>query len=90
MDKNLYAVILAGGSGSRLWPMSREMYPKQLLKISGENTLFQSTFLRLAESFDDKNIFTITNIKHAPNINIQSQKSIVKPHILSPIMNMPT
>ena len=71
MDKNLYAVILAGGSGSRLWPMSREMYPKQLLKISGENTLFQSTFLRLAESFDDKNIFTITNIKHAPNINIQ-------------------
>lgn len=74
MDKDLYAVILAGGSGSRLWPMSREMYPKQLLKINDENTLFQSTFLRLAENFDDKNIFTITNTKHAPNINIQLEK----------------
>ena len=71
MEKDLYAVILAGGSGSRLWPLSREMYPKQLLKINDDNTLFQSTFLRLAENFDDKNIFTITNIKHAPNINIQ-------------------
>lgn len=71
MDKDLYAVILAGGSGSRLWPMSREMYPKQLLKINGADTLFQSTFLRLIEDFDDKNILSITNIKHAPTVNIQ-------------------
>ena len=49
MEKDLYAVILAGGSGSRLWPMSREMYPKQLLKINDDKTLFQSTFIRLIE-----------------------------------------
>ncbi|MGB1561420.1 MAG: mannose-1-phosphate guanylyltransferase/mannose-6-phosphate isomerase [Sinimarinibacterium flocculans] len=39
-------VILAGGSGTRLWPLSREAWPKQFLKIGGDYTLFQSTVLR--------------------------------------------
>ncbi|MDD0814585.1 mannose-1-phosphate guanylyltransferase/mannose-6-phosphate isomerase [Curvibacter sp. HBC28] len=41
-------VILCGGSGSRLWPLSREHYPKQLLKLVGQHTLLQDTALRLA------------------------------------------
>ncbi len=61
---NIYSVILAGGSGSRLWPLSRDMHPKQLLKLSEDYTLFQSTFLRLINDVNDKNIITITNIKH--------------------------
>ncbi|MFH0703250.1 MAG: mannose-1-phosphate guanylyltransferase/mannose-6-phosphate isomerase [bacterium] len=68
---NLYGVILAGGSGSRLWPLSREMYPKQLLKLTNENTLFQETFLRLANIIPDLNILTVTNIKHAADIKLQ-------------------
>lgn len=40
-------VILAGGSGTRLWPLSRELYPKQLIDIYNENTLLQNTVLRL-------------------------------------------
>ena len=40
-------VVLSGGSGSRLWPLSREQYPKQLLAFGGENTLLQETLLRL-------------------------------------------
>lgn len=40
-------VIMAGGSGSRLWPLSRQLNPKQLLKLSGEFTLLQQTLLRL-------------------------------------------
>lgn len=40
-------VILAGGSGSRLWPLSRQHYPKQLLKLFGEKTMLQQTLLRL-------------------------------------------
>lgn len=40
-------VILSGGSGSRLWPLSRQQRPKQFLPVVGENTLFQSTVLRL-------------------------------------------
>ncbi|WP_444994301.1 mannose-1-phosphate guanylyltransferase/mannose-6-phosphate isomerase [Aliikangiella sp. IMCC44359] len=41
-------VIIAGGSGARLWPMSRALHPKQFLKIHGDNTLLQDTILRLS------------------------------------------
>ncbi len=44
---DLCAVVLAGGSGTRLWPLSRGEFPKQLLKLSGENSLLQDTVLRL-------------------------------------------
>ncbi|MDF3012045.1 MAG: mannose-phosphate guanylyltransferase/mannose-6-phosphate isomerase, partial [Cellvibrio sp.] len=40
-------VILAGGSGTRLWPLSRKHYPKQLLKLFGDRTMLQQTLLRL-------------------------------------------
>ena len=40
-------VILSGGSGTRLWPLSRELYPKQLLKLVGNHTMLQDTVLRL-------------------------------------------
>jgi mannose-1-phosphate guanylyltransferase/mannose-6-phosphate isomerase len=40
-------VILSGGSGTRLWPASRSMYPKQLLPLTGDNTMLQDTALRL-------------------------------------------
>ena len=42
-------VILAGGNGSRLWPLSRTQYPKQFLKLIGDSTLLQSTILRLVD-----------------------------------------
>ncbi len=41
-------VILSGGAGTRLWPLSRELYPKQLLALTGERTMLQQTVLRLA------------------------------------------
>ncbi|MCX4149039.1 MULTISPECIES: mannose-1-phosphate guanylyltransferase/mannose-6-phosphate isomerase [Paraburkholderia] len=44
---NIHPVILCGGSGTRLWPMSRGGYPKQYLRLTGENTLVQQTVLRL-------------------------------------------
>ncbi|MFC0268199.1 mannose-1-phosphate guanylyltransferase/mannose-6-phosphate isomerase [Kushneria aurantia] len=43
----IYPVVMAGGTGSRLWPMSRELYPKQFLGLTGESTLLQQTFKRL-------------------------------------------
>lgn len=70
-NSNIFGLILAGGSGSRLWPLSREMYPKQLLKLSQDKTLFQSTFLRLSDVIKPENIVTITNIKHATDIKMQ-------------------
>jgi mannose-1-phosphate guanylyltransferase/mannose-6-phosphate isomerase len=42
-------VILAGGSGTRLWPLSRKLYPKQFMRLVGDNTLFQNTLLRLSD-----------------------------------------
>ena len=46
----IYPVILAGGSGTRLWPLSRNSYPKQFSKLTDEKTLFQQTALRLTTS----------------------------------------
>lgn len=46
---SIYPVILTGGAGSRLWPLSREHYPKPLLPLFGERTLLQETALRLSE-----------------------------------------
>ena len=71
MKNNIYGIILAGGSGSRLWPLSREMYPKQLLKLTDENTLFQSTFLRMTGLIPIENIVTITNVKHQSDLRFQ-------------------
>lgn len=48
----LMPVILAGGSGTRLWPLSREAYPKQFLTLAGQHSLMQKTWLRVAELAD--------------------------------------
>ncbi|HST43929.1 MAG TPA: sugar phosphate nucleotidyltransferase, partial [Luteimonas sp.] len=44
----LQPVLLSGGSGTRLWPLSREAYPKQFLALSGAHTMLQDTWLRVA------------------------------------------
>ena len=54
------SIILAGGSGVRLWPLSREMYPKQFLKF-GKFSLFQEAVLRCLEISDVSEIFVVTN-----------------------------
>lgn len=45
---HLIPVILSGGAGTRLWPLSREMYPKQLLALTSNRTMLQETAVRLA------------------------------------------
>ncbi|MBS4760146.1 MAG: mannose-1-phosphate guanylyltransferase/mannose-6-phosphate isomerase [Clostridium sp.] len=71
MAGSLYALILAGGSGSRLWPLSRELHPKQLMKIEGDYTLFQAAFIRLVNCVDDKNILSVTNVKLETQVRTQ-------------------
>src|SRR3954469_22036575 len=44
----IHPVVLSGGSGTRLWPMSRSLYPKQLLALFGDSSLLQQTVLRVA------------------------------------------
>ncbi len=65
------SIILAGGSGSRLWPLSREEYPKQLLSFDEKESLLQKTFKRLESFCVASEIVTITNIKHYSDIKLQ-------------------
>ncbi|MEE2954386.1 MAG: mannose-1-phosphate guanylyltransferase [Bacteroidota bacterium] len=65
MNKNNYAVIMAGGVGSRFWPMSRSDFPKQFIDILGlGKTLIQQTFSRLSFICPQENIFIATNKKY--------------------------
>ncbi|MBL7197950.1 MAG: mannose-1-phosphate guanylyltransferase/mannose-6-phosphate isomerase [Candidatus Omnitrophica bacterium] len=66
-----YAVILAGGRGIRFWPLSRYEEPKQLLKIFGNYSLLQHTFIRISKVVNPTNIYVITNKDYAGTIKYQ-------------------
>ncbi len=62
---NRYVIIMAGGVGSRFWPLSRREKPKQFLDITGNGeTLIQQTFRRFKKVCPEKNIFVVTNADH--------------------------
>lgn len=61
---NVYSVLLAGGTGSRLWPVSRELYPKQLGKFIGDNSFVQLTIKRIEPLLDTEKIRIICGSEH--------------------------
>ena len=64
-EKNIAAVILAGGSGSRLWPLSRQYFPKQFLSLDGDASMLQTTINRLSPVIDARNVLIVTQESHA-------------------------
>lgn len=62
---SLYAVIMAGGVGSRFWPRSRRAHPKQFLDVVGGASLIQGTFARLQPLVDPGRVFVVTNEAYA-------------------------
>lgn len=56
-----YAVIMAGGEGTRFWPLSRKRLPKQLLNLSGKEIMINETIDRIAKVIPSQNIFIVTN-----------------------------
>ena len=72
MNTNNYVAIMAGGIGSRFWPMSRTTNPKQILDIlSTGRTLLQSTYDRFVEFVPHENIFVVTSEEYVPIVRVQ-------------------
>jgi mannose-1-phosphate guanylyltransferase len=67
-----YALIMAGGSGTRLWPLSRQQHPKQALQLVGERTMFQMAVDRLAPMFPPENILVVTRADYAEILSAQT------------------
>jgi mannose-1-phosphate guanylyltransferase len=82
MNNNNYAVIMAGGIGSRFWPMSKESRPKQFIDILGTGeTLIQQTFRRLSKICPKENILIVTN-KNYKELCLEQLKDVNKNNIL--------
>jgi mannose-1-phosphate guanylyltransferase len=82
MNKNNYAVIMAGGIGSRFWPMSKTAFPKQFLDILGTGeTLIQQTFNRLERVCLPQNIFVVTNVKYK-KLCLEQLSNVIESNIL--------
>jgi mannose-1-phosphate guanylyltransferase len=71
MLENYYAVIMAGGGGTRLWPLSRQTRPKQMLKLFDARTLFQTAVDRLGSIFPGERILVVTVEEQAKELHSQ-------------------
>ena len=86
MPNHKYAVLLAGGQGSRFWPQSRTLEPKQFLSLCRKNTFFEETLSRVKSLIRPKNIFIVTSelyrhqiSKIIPSFRIPSGNVIFEP-----------
>lgn len=82
--KHTYAVIMAGGGGTRLWPVSRKERPKQLLPFLGDETLFQSTVSRLEKFFPPERILVVTVAAQAEVMRGQAPEIPADNYLIEP------
>lgn len=80
---NVYGIIMAGGGGTRFWPLSREKKPKQLLNLSGNECMVNEAIDRLAQVVDYKDIFIVTNQNQRDLMIDVIKGRVTKDHILS-------
>jgi len=87
MNKNYYAILMAGGVGSRFWPVSTQDYPKQFHDMLGTgDTLIQKTFNRLAGLIPKENIFILTNERYNDLVFEQLPEVTKRQVVLEPAM----
>ncbi len=80
----MYALIMAGGVGSRLWPRSRKQTPKQLLNLTSERTMFQEAVARLDPLFKPEQIFVVTSAGYVSAMREQSPELPAENYIVEP------
>jgi len=87
MNKNNYAILMAGGVGSRFWPVSTQEFPKQFHDMLGTGeTLIQKTFNRLAKIIPQENIFILTNERYNDLVLQQLPQVTSRQLVLEPAM----
>jgi len=86
MSQHNYAILLAGGQGSRFWPLSRTLEPKQFLSLHKDKSLFEQTIIRIQPLINSKNIFIATSelyrhqiLELASRFNIPGENIIFEP-----------
>lgn len=94
-SENGYAVILAGGGGTRLWPKSRQKHPKHLLKLFGEKTLLELAYDRVKDIFPNERILVITHKDHFSQVkavlpNLPEKNIIAEPKAKNTALAMGT
>jgi len=85
MQDNYYAVIMAGGGGTRLWPLSRKSRPKQMLDLVDERSLFQTAVDRLDGLFTPDRIYVVTVEEQAKGLQAQAPQIPVENYLLEPM-----
>ncbi len=85
MNNNYYAVIMAGGGGTRLWPLSRTNRPKQMLNLGSDRSLFQIACDRLAGMFSPDHILVVTVTEQAVELQKQVPEIPTENYLLEPM-----
>ena len=79
---DIYVVIMAGGKGTRFWPLSRETFPKQFLKIVGERTLLQDTIHRFGEEVSPSRITIVTTASQRDIVSWQVRELVGETEVI--------
>lgn len=80
-----YAVIMAGGGGTRLWPVSRRKHPKHVLPLLGERTLFQSTLDRLDGLIPPDHVYIVTTSEQEQELKAQASQLLEDNFLIEPM-----
>lgn len=83
--EHYYAVIMAGGGGTRLWPLSRQLRPKQMLSLFDERTLFQTSVQRLGDLFPPERVLVVTVRDQADELHAQCPQIPAENFLIEPL-----